>query len=220
MRSLLLLVPIALLCVGCGGRASERSPDAMMDGFANALREARHEEAYNRLSVQYRSRVSFEEFRRHLQEHPDEARELAGLLANREGPAEVTAEVQYTETDRVSLVQENGRWRIHGNVVEFYSQSSPRVALRSFIRAMQRRRYDVVMRFVPRADLDGMSEDQMRAAWEGEGREEVDRLIANLTSFLDNPIEEVGDRATMAYGDRFSVRFVREDSVWKIEDPD
>ncbi len=85
---------------------------------------------------------------------------------------------------------------------------------------MERERYDVVLRMVPNADREGMSVDRMREAWSGEGREEVERLLENLRANLDAPIEEVGDRATMPYGDRFTAEFVREDGIWKIEDPD
>jgi hypothetical protein len=85
---------------------------------------------------------------------------------------------------------------------------------------MERRRYDVVLRFVPDADLEGMTTERMAEAWSGEGREEIERLLANLRDNLDAPIEIVGDRATMSYGERYAVRFVREDGDWKIEDPD
>ncbi len=122
--------------------------------------------------------------------------------------------------DQLTLVLVDGKWRIHGNVVDFYDQSTPRAALRSFVRAMERRRYDVVMRFVPKADREGMSPEQMREAWEGESREEIERLIADLRANLDEPIELVGDRATMSYGDGAAVQFVREEGVWRIEDPD
>ena len=49
---------------------------------------------------------------------------------------------------------------------------------------------------------------------------EVERLLASLRANLDNPIEEVGDRATMSYGEGAAVQMVLEDGLWKIEDPD
>jgi hypothetical protein len=128
--------------------------------------------------------------------------------------------VEYGDGETLRLVRERGDWRVATDVVDFYDQSSPRTALRSFVRAMERRRYDVVLALVPEADREGMTEERMREAWEGEGREEVERLLSNLRASLENPIEEVGDRATMTYGDRFRVQFVREEGVWRIEDPD
>jgi hypothetical protein len=133
---------------------------------------------------------------------------------------EVEATVPLPDGDDLSLVLVGGEWRLRGNVVDFYDQSSPRAALRSFVRAMERRRYDVVMRFVPEGDREGMSPERMREAWEGESREEIERLIADLRASLDEPIEIVGDRATMSYGEGSAVQFVREDGRWRIEDPD
>jgi hypothetical protein len=87
---------------------------------------------------------------------------------------------------------------------------------------MERKRWDVVMRFVPAADREGMTPDAIRSSFEGEGREEATRLVAQLRAHLDDPMEEVGDRATLQYGDtdRHTVSLLREDGVWKVEDPD
>jgi len=36
----------------------------------------------------------------------------------------------------------------------------------------------------------------------------------------DEPIIERGNDARMGYGDRFEVKFVKEDGVWKLKDLD
>lgn len=216
----LILTMVATLVAGCVPSTGQLSPESTVGRFASAVRHERYEVAYALLSRAYQRRVPLEEFRRHLREHPEEAQELSGLLGHLEGDSEVSATVAYDDGEELRLVLEDGEWHVVGNVVDFYDQSTPRAALRSFVRAMTRRRYEVVMRFVPQADLEGMSEDQMREAWRGDGREDIERLIARLRSGIDNPIERVGDRATMAYGERYTVQFVLEDEVWKIEDPD
>jgi len=55
---------------------------------------------------------------------------------------------------------------------------------------------------------------------QGEKQEEIQELLENLRTAADEPIEETGDRASMQYLDRFTCRFVREDGLWRIEDPD
>jgi nicotinamide riboside kinase len=105
-------------------------------------------------------------------------------------------------------------------VFEFYRQTTPREALRSFVRAVERRRYDVVLAFVPEQYRERMSADGIRELWEGDQREEILQLLENLRASLDEPIEEVGERASMQYMDRYTCRFVREGGVWRIEDPD
>lgn len=215
-----ILVALVLGLAGCPRATGPTTPEGAVETFSSAIRAGDYEAAYAMMSETYRRRVPFEEFREHLEAHPDEARALAAEMDGATERVEVTATVPYGEGEELRMLHEDGEWRLVGNVVDFYDQSTPRAALRSFIRAMERQRYDVVMRFVPSADREGMTVDKMREAWEGEGREEVERLLANLRANLDNPIEVVGDRATMPYGERFAVHFVREDGVWKIEDPD
>jgi hypothetical protein len=209
----------ALAICGCPGPAAE-TPEGTVAAFASALRDGRTGDAYSLMSESYRRRVSREEFERYFREYPTEVRQTGRALSARRGRAEQEASVQYGEGETLRLVREGGDWRVATDVVDFYDQSSPRAALRAFVRAMERRRYDVVLGLVPEADREGMTEERMREAWEGEGREDVERLLANLRASLENPIEEVGDRATMAYADRFRVQFVREDGLWRIEDPD
>lgn len=219
MPALRFIAAVTLLVLaGCGARSSR--PASVVEAFGHALDDARYEDAYALLSAQYRRRVPFSEFRENLARNPSEVRELVGLLRNVDDAEEVEAAVPLPDGDQLTLALVDGAWRIQGNVVDFYDQSTPRAALRSFVRAMERRRYDVVMRFVPEADREGMSPEQMQEAWEGESREEIERLIADLRANLDEPIELVGDRATMTYGDGAVVQFVREDGVWRIEDPD
>lgn len=204
----------------CAG-AQMRSPSAVVREFAAALSAHDYAGAYDLMSSSYRRRVSLEEFERHLSENPAEAQAAIDALMRPEGDAEQVAVVALADGDEVELRNDGGEWRVATNVVDFYDQSTPRAALRSFIRAMERERYDVVMRFVPNADREGMTPEGMRTAWGGDGREEITRMLTSLRSSATNPIEEVGDRATMRYGDaQATVQFVREGGLWKIEDPD
>jgi hypothetical protein len=205
------------LC-GCGASAS--SPSATLDEFSDALAAGEFSTAYDSMSRSYRKRVSEEQFEKQLSQSPAEVRETTKLLARGASEAEITAEVPYAEGEKVELVFEDGDWKIASNLADFYDQSTPRGALRSFIRAIERRRYDVVLRLVPDADRTGMTAARIRSAWEGEGKTEIEQLLTNLRASQANPIEIVGDRATMAYGERFAVQFVHEDGVWRIEDPD
>lgn len=216
----LLVLALLLVLTGCPGVNAGATPHGTVSAFASALRDGRVDDAYGLMSESYRRRVSMEEFRRYFSDYPAEVQQTARALSDRRGPAEQEAVVEYGEGEALRLVREHGDWRVATDVVDFYDQSSPRAALRSFVRAMERRRYDVVLRLIPQADRDGMTAERMQEAWEGEGREEVERLLSNLRTALDNPIEEVGDRATMTYGDRFRVQFLREDGAWLIDDPD
>ena len=205
---------------GCAGRSAMRTPEAAVEAFAEALREGDHGDIHRMLSAEYRERVSEDELRERLERNPAEREELSALMAHPTGETDITAEVPFGHGEVLRLRFEDGRWRLVGNVFDFYDQSTPRAALRSFVRAIERERYDVVLRFVPNADREGVTEEQLRAAWEGEGREAIARLLENLRASLDNPITQSGDHATMPYGERFTAELLFEDGVWKVEDPE
>src|SRR5207244_1082653 len=132
--------------------------------------------------------------------------------------------------DRIVLIQERGaggEWRVDGRPFDIWSQATPRAALRTFLRAIERRRFDIVAGLVPNRYRAGITPDKLRDYWEGAGsdgdrtrRDDNQKLLRRLRASIKAPIIEVGDEARMPYADSAEVVFVREDGVWKIEDPD
>ena len=209
------------LGVGCQGESTVPvTPEATLMAFARALNRGQFEDAYALMSEDYRKRVSLERFKKTLSENPQEAAEVSNALSHVPKPAEQRAIVEYDDDAQLQLTRHGERWFIATDVVDFYDQSTPRNALRSFVRAMDRKRYDVVIRLVPNSDKEGITTERMEQAWAGQERERVERMLNALRENLDAPIEEIGNRATMPYGEHMQVQFVREDSAWKIEDPE
>lgn len=204
----------------CGSPGAGATPEVTLARFAAALRDGRVEDAYRMMSERYRRRVSLVDFQRSVADDARQTSQTAQALTRPRGRALQEAVVEYGEGESVRLVREAGAWRVVTDIVNYYDQSTPRAALRTFVRAMERERYDVILRLIPVRDREGMTVERLRADLSGEGREEAERLVANLRTALHNPIEEVGDRATMTYAERFRVQFVREQGVWRIEDPD
>jgi hypothetical protein len=208
------------LASGCAHGDAPVTPEQTVQAFARALNQNDLEAAYGLMSEDYRSRVSFEQFERQLRENPQEMLEVGSALGHVREPAEEQAVVTYDDHEELILRRNGDRWYIATNVVDFYDQSTPRAALRSFVRAMERKRYDVVIRLIPEADKEGITADRMEQAWAGEEREQVERMLSTLRDHLDAPIEVIGTRATMPYGEHMRVQFVREGASWKIEDPE
>ena len=132
----------------------------------------------------------------------------------------IQAMVRYDNGESLKLEVEKGRWKIASDPTDFYSQKTPEDALRSFVRAIERKRYDIVLRFVPAKWADAMTVGKLKKQWEGGKQKEVKAMIKLLKENLKAPIHRSGDRATMPYGEKSEVRFVLEEGVWKIEDPD
>jgi hypothetical protein len=190
-----------------------------LDAYAEALNAGRLEEAYALLSDEAKKGITFEAFKRIVRENPDEVRELAHSLGRPSGAALVTATVSTPSGRSLLLILEDGQWRIDGSSIDLYGQSTPKAAVVAFVRAFENKRYDILMRFVPDAEREGLDDKRLRKAWEGEQRDEMARLVQALKAALPTAqFEHLGDRATMAYGAGGTVELVREHGSWKIEE--
>ena len=210
----------ALACaIGCGAAGS--SPRSVLDAYAAALQDGRADDAYRMLSEDARRSISLEAFRTLVKQNKAEAMDLGKSLARPTDDPYVTATVPLSSGDTITLVLEDGRWRVDASALDFYSQATPRQAIVGFIRAFSRKRWDVLLKYVPDAHKEGLTEDRLKAAW-GEGKPEgkrVEEVVEAVRQSLPTAtIEETGDRATMAYGSAGTVLFVRERGAWKIED--
>lgn len=193
----------------------------MLREYATAIDSGRLRQAYEMMTPEYRSRRSFDSFARQIQQRPQQTQRAVTLLSSSAGSLDIHAEAALEDGDKLQLVYRDGQWWIASDPLDFYRQDSPREALRSFVRALEHRRYDVVLRFVPNKWAALLSEEKLRQSWEGPKRAEMAQLLAALRRNLETTIRQEGaERASMAYGDRHTIRFLREDALWKIEDPD
>lgn len=214
----LLALLVALWSCAALSYKEPTTPEAAVRAFAVALDSKDYKRAYKLMSNAYRERVDYEEFRRQIAENPREVTKMSYELAHI-GSSVRSAVVTYGSAEKIYLIRDSGRWKIASDIVAFYDQSTPRAALKSFVRALERRRFDVVMRLIPSGEKEGLTLEKLEQTWSGNGRDDLERIVNNLNNHLDDPIERVGKRATMPYGEYMSVEFVLEGKSWKIEKP-
>jgi len=225
-------VAVALAAVAalgaCGCAEAQRGPAETLASFGAAVEKKDYPAAYALMAPAYRKTVSLGDFRAGIERGGGDATAVARRLrqdaARRPMRVEVDvgddAEVAAGLGDKVTLVLDHDQWRVDTPPFDTYSQATPRAALRSFLRAIAKGRYDIAVRLVPNRYRAGVTPDKLRAYWEGEKKDENQKLLQRLRAAIRSPIIEVGDEARMPYGDSAEMTFVREDGVWKIEDPD
>jgi hypothetical protein len=215
-----MLVALSLSGLGCAGAQASSNPEQVLTAYANALRAGRLDEAYSLLSEDAKKNIHFEQFKRIAQENPEQIQELARALTRpKSSPPRVTATVTALDGQVLLLVYDGGVWRVDGSAIDLYSQATPEAALAAFVRALANKRYDVLLRFVPDAEREGLSVGELKTAWEGEQKDEMTRLGEALKTALPSArFEVVGDRATMAYGAGGTVELLREHGNWKLEE--
>ena len=112
-----------------------------------------------------------------VKENAVEMKDIAHALARPASDPLVTATVVSPKGEKLQLVYEDGRWKLDGSI-NLYGQSTPQQSVEAFLRAFERKRYDVMIRFVPDGHMEGLDADKLRAAWEGSQKEEMARIAA------------------------------------------
>ena len=214
----LLVVSVAS---GCSRPQRANGPEAVVAAFRGALAAGDTHAAYTLLSADAQARMTQAEFAAQLRDNPKESEALQRDLA-KVGPAQVRAQVALPTAGRaVELVRDpkGGDFRIESPLTEFYPQRTPRQALQSFLRAVENSRWDVVLRLMPEADRAGLDAETLGRNLSAQ-LEDLTRIVALLKTAQEAPIEIVGDRATMPYGESYTARFLHESDGWKVEDPE
>ena len=148
----------ALFFPACGGTALvQQGPSDTLRSYAQALEQGRVDDAYRLLSDEAKRSMSLEAFRRAVRENPEDAVEIARAIARPSSDPVVTATVTVPNGEELLLVYENGKWRIDASAVDLYGQATPRQAMLGFLRAVERKRYDVILRYVPDAEIQGVA---------------------------------------------------------------
>jgi hypothetical protein len=214
------LVVQSLVLAAVVACAHGKGPNQTLDSYGQALKNGDFGAAYDLMSSSFRGKVSRDDYARMMRDNGREVNETADRLRGKRGSMEVSAEFEYGLGDTMRLVQEDGQWKIATNPLSFYDQSTPKAALRSFIRAYRLERWDVMLRFVPNGYREKMNVEKMKAQFTGPSREQMENLINKLEANVDEPIIERGNDARMSYGDRYTVQFLKEDGAWKLKDLD
>jgi hypothetical protein len=158
----------AALLVACSSNAVvQQGPSDTLRAYAQALEQGQVDEAYRLLSDEAKRSMSLDAFRRAVKENPADVLEIARAIARPASDPVVSATVTLPNGDELLLVFEGGRWRIDAAAVDLYGQATPRQALAGFLRAFERKRYDVIMRYVPDAEKQGLANLSGEAAQEG-----------------------------------------------------
>ncbi|MEA2699159.1 MAG: hypothetical protein QOI66_3430 [Myxococcales bacterium] len=212
-----LLLAVTVWGVACAHPG--QGPAASVTAFAAAMDRRDYQGAYALTSADYQKRVPLAAFRLEVDAAVADARPMAARLAPPPGASAPRVWLELADGDTLPLVQEGGAWHIDAPPLEPFPRRTPRAALRSFVRALEQRRYDVLVRFAPSRYRAGLTAEKLRQMWEGEGKGDNQKLLAELRANLNAPIVELGDEAHMPYGEH-EVHFLREEGAWTIADPD
>lgn len=146
----------ALLVVAPGCASRPVGPADTVRAYAQSLREGHFDEAYLLLSAEARRALPYERFVALARSQPETVQDAVASFSAVSPEAPITARVELASGETVTLLHEGGQWRLDPAALDFYGQRTPQQALRSFVRALERQRWAVLVDLAPREEVARM----------------------------------------------------------------
>ncbi len=212
-----LLVAVLVGTGGCRTASRAMGPEGVARAYLKALARGDYRRAYGLLGPELKARVSLRRFRANVGAMGTSRRKLLSKLALGKLAARKRMVLVLDEDRRLVFEERHGKWFLVSDPLAFYPQDTPRQCLKSFLLAARRRRYRILMRFVPRKDRRFMKPEDIQRMFQGERGRRFQRILTRLKDASGAPIERRGDRAVLFYGEGARMVFVREEGRWVIE---
>jgi hypothetical protein len=210
-----------LLLLGIGCHQGQSKPAAQLLRYLDLLHRGKVAAAYGLLSEEYRGACDLQCFTRRAAAQRGAVESMRSQVRAGAYQVELRAGVQLgaQELRLGGPPDKRGAWLLSGDPLDFYPQDAeagPLRALRSFLAAVERRRYDVVLRFVPAKLHREVSEADLRARWEGPEQKSLREQVELVRQHLGEPLVVEGAEARLPLGERREVRLVQEGGRWFV----
>lgn len=219
MRACALLLVWTMTACGPSGR----NPKQTLTSFLQDSRSGNIQAAYSRLSPDFRKRCSRDCFAKLLDEQPGQSQQILDELRAAEPQTVYLAEAKLASGLVLSLSKEVSATKSEAatpyflaqNPLEFYPQHTPQLALRSFVQAFSRQRFDVLVRFVPKSLESKLTVDTLKQRFTSEPK--ISAQVDRLRKHLDEPMTVEDTVARLPLGEDQAAVLLLEDGRWRVQ---
>lgn len=216
-------IVLCLLLTAC---RTGSDPKQSLESYLHDTSRGSYDRAYDRLSLDFRRRCDKPCFVRMLEAQPGASRQLLDELRSGTQSVVYQSEIKLRDGTQLALEQqppdtEPARratpppFLFAESPLDFYPQDSPKNALRSFVRAFAARRFDVLMRFVPKSLESKLTADALRTRFDSEPR--IASQVDALRQHLDDKVTVDGNTARLVTGPEQEATLMFEDGRWRVQ---
>lgn len=195
----------ALLGCATGSSKPAGDPSAAIKRFITAVQGDRLDAAYQLLHPELRRSYSRERFAQLARDNKPELLALAKHLERIDEEVRVEATVKTMHGEAVTVVLEDGEYRIAGGVLDAYALASPLDAVSELRRALQRESLPLLLHVLS---------SERRASWLAAFGETLERT----EDPLDLRVEIHGDTAIVYLSGGGEIHLRREADRWHVHD--
>ncbi len=194
---------LALVAGGCAS-VHRSGPAAAITDYLAAIETDQPAAAYSLLSESLRKQITEQDFTVRWKSLRPELQAQAGpLRAALSKGLEARAAVVSASGVRALLAHREKQWQVEESPVGPLATRTPAETLKAFVRAVEERDFDAVMRLLAKPFRESVEK-------------EINERISKLRQALDREIEVSGQRARLRYDPRFKLELINEDGQWKI----
>ena len=198
---------VALFVAGCGA-AQQSGPQGTLRQYIDAINANQPAAAYALMDESVRRQMTLSEFVARWKSVQPELREQAAQLRETLAkPIKARAQLTYPTGTRATLLLDDSRWQLDEGIAVTVATATPIDALRAFVRAVEQRSYDAVVKLLAKQVRENIERD-------------IGERLSKLKQSLNQEIEVTGNRARLQYDPRYKIELTNEDGQWKVMDFD
>jgi hypothetical protein len=199
-----------VVCLALGACASPQKggPQGTLHAYIAAIDRNQPAVAYALMDESIRRQMTLTEFVAKWRTIQPELREQAAQLKTTlSKPIKARAQITYQTGTRANLVYDEAGWQIDEGIAVSALAATPVDALKAFIRAVEQRSYEGVMKLLSKQVRENIDRD-------------ISERLTKLKAALNQEIEVTGNRAKLQYDPRYKIELSNEDGQWRVLDFD
>ena len=215
-----IFIALPCLCLSCGSKGGDLKKD--LSEIEKQIKNKDCAALYAYLSSARKETMTEQQFVELCKKENEDIRKLlqsikAAQKDNKDVQVTYRTTLELADGGSAQLVFEDGAWKLDSDLIDFYPLSTPKEAIASFIKAFEKKRWDVLAQLMPSKYMSQDDAKILEKHWgDPQAREEMEKIIMVLGDHLDDEVTIEGNRGVLNFAPQHRVELLKERGKWVI----